>query len=426
MIICLSASHKKASLPILESLTFKDENEVMKEIRSIDLVQECLILQTCHRVEIYCVTNDASKDVLQKILWLWSVKVGVSSDVLDRIVNVYMGKEAISHIFYLAAGLESMVVGEDQILGQVRTTYVKAKELGTSGLVLGKVFMKAVNLGRRVRTETKINEGAVSISSAAIDLAVKELGDLSAIRALVIGAGEAASIVAETLQNKGCKAILIANRTFRRGRELAEKVSGKAIEFDRIYEVIPEVDLVVAAVSVNKPIFHAKRVEKTFNGNNCSRQICMIDISQPRAIEGKVGGLNGVLLRNIDDLKRVVEENIRNRLVEAEKAKEIIHEELARFEKQLAKLVVQPLVSEIYRSVEEIRLRELKRCLRIMKGTDKEKRLVIERFSRELTERILQLPVEELKEASLNNDSALLSAAEKLFRVKPEKGEKTV
>jgi glutamyl-tRNA reductase len=425
MIVCLSASHKRAKLPMLESLAVPDEDAAMKSVCEEGYAQECMLLQTCHRVEFFCVVDDSTKDEgVRRILRFWSAQTRVSYDVLNDVVEVYQGREALSRLFFLAAGLESMVLGEDQILGQVRTAYVKAKKLGTVGSILDKVCMKAINTGRRVRTETKINEGSVSISSAAVDLAAKELGQLSSASALVIGAGEAGAIAAETLKRRGTKNILIANRTYSKSLELASKVSGKPIKFNRIIDTISKVDLVISAVSVGKPILRTVQIKKALVKGNYSKKLAMIDISQPRSIEERVGLIDGVTLRNIDDLEKVVEESIRNRQAEAGKAKEIVSEELGRLELQLSRFLVEPLVSKIYNKIEGIRRKELGRAVGKMRESDERKLAIMDRFSKELIERILHIPIEQLRSASLSNDAALLSSAEKLFQIKSEKGEK--
>lgn len=419
MIVCLSASYKKVKLPLLESLVFKDGAVVMKGLCSEGLTEECILVQTCHRVEIYGVLKDSSEgDAVEKILKFWSAYTGVSLDILSRNVDVLKGREALVNLFNVASGLNSMVVGEDQILGQVRTAYVKAKKLRSVGLVLDKVFMRAVNAGRRVRTETRVNEGSVSISSAAVDLAAKELGDLRRRTVLVVGAGEAGSVAAETLRRRGVKSILIANRTYETGVQLAKKVSGRAVQFEDIYDVIPRTDLVVVALTVDRPVIKARRLREVFSGRRVRRGLFVVDISQPRAVEEGVGSIDGVVLRNIDDLKEVVEESIRNRQAEAEKAKKIVFEELGRFERQQFEFLIQPLISEIYKRVDGIRQKELRRALSKMAESDEKKVGVLDRFSRELVERVLQTPIDQLREAALNNDDGLLSAAEKLFKIK--------
>jgi len=412
VIFCLSASFKKAKLPLLESLVFKDADAVMKGLCSEGLTEECVLLQTCHRVEIYGVLKGSSeKDAIARILKFWSANTGISLDILTGNVDLFKGREALLNLFNVACGLESMVVGEDQILGQVRTAYVRAKKLGSIGLVLEKVFMKAVNTGRRVRTETRVNEGSVSISSAAVDLATKELGDLRCRAVLIVGAGEAGSVAAETLRRRGVKTILIANRTYETGAEVAKKVGGKPVRFEEVYDVIPRTDLTIVALTVDRPVIKARRLR-------VQQRLLVVDISQPRAVEERVGSIDGVVLRNIDDLKEVVEESIRSREVEAEKARKIIFEEIKRFEKQQFEFLIQPLISEIYKRVDGIRQKELKRALSKMAESDEKKVGILDRFSRELVERILQVPIDQLREAALNSDDGLLSAAEKLFKVK--------
>jgi glutamyl-tRNA reductase len=370
-------------------------------------------------VEIYCLLEDAGKDdAIKRVLKFWSTKTGVSLDLIEKAIRVYHGKEALKHLFYLASGLESLVLGEDQILGQVRTAYVKAKNSGTAGLFLDKAFMKAVNIGRRVRTETKINEGSVSVSSAAVDLAAKQLGNLTSTKALVIGAGEAGSLIAEALRSHGISTIIVANRTYRKSVDLAKKVSGKAIRFDRMLSILPDVDLVFGAVSVTKPILSQEQMARILAKSETSKRLLLIDISQPRAFGEEIGNLPGINLKTIDDLKEVVAENIRNRQIEAIKCETLILEELTRFELEISKLYAAPLISEILRKFEEIRQKELARARRKLGESDEKKLLVLERFSRELIERVAQTPIEQLRRAALNGNGELLGAAEQIFQAK--------
>jgi len=412
VIFCLSASYKKAKLPLLESLVFKDADAVAKGLCSEGLTEECVLLQTCHRVEIYGVLKGSSeKDAISRILRYWSANTGISLDILTGNVDLLKDREAVLNLFNVACGLDSMVVGEDQILGQVRTAYVKAKKLGSVGLVLDKTFMRAVNTGRRVRTETRVNEGAVSISSAAVDLAAKEIGDLRRKTVLVVGAGEAGSVAAETLRRRGVKTLLIANRTYETGVQVAKKLDAKPVRFEELYDVIPRTDLTIVALTVDRPIIKAHKLR-------VQRKLLVVDISQPRAVEESVGSIDGVVLRNIDDLKPVVDESVQSREAEAEKARAIVLEELKRFEAQQFEFLIQPLVSEIYKRVDGIRQKELKRALSKLAESDEKRMSILDRFSRELVERILQVPIDQLREAALNNDDGLLSAAEKLFKVK--------
>jgi glutamyl-tRNA reductase len=419
MLICFSASHKHASLPVLESLNIQDEHAFAQALCSEKITQECVLLQTCHRVEIYCIVSASDRDEAAKqILKLWSIKTGVSSDIITKLARLYFEKEAMEHLFFLACGLQSMVLGEDQILGQVRAAFSAARKHGTTGQLLDRVFMKAINVGKRVRTETRINEGSVSISSAAVALAASELGDLTSKKVLIIGAGEAGTLAAEALKSHGVFAITIANRTFEKSQVLAEKISGVAIPFSDVLAAIPRADLVVAAISVKDPLFTASQLSSFMTGSLESKPILIVDISQPRAIEEEVGALKDFRLKTIDDLRQLVSQNYTNREMEAEKSKAIISEELGRFELELSKLVAQPLINEICRRFEEIRQKELARAIRKMGESDEKKLAVLDRFSRELVERVAQIPLEQLRKAALISDDGLLSAAERLFQTR--------
>jgi glutamyl-tRNA reductase len=417
LIVCLSASHKTATLSMLEKLNISETHHFSHELLDGGLLQELAVLQTCHRVEFFFACPDSRNSIAaRQVLKLWSTQTGVSLDIIEKTVQVFQGQEALQHLFYLAAGLESVILGEDQVLGQVRTSWHNARSIGTTGMILDRAFMKAISIGRKVRNETKINEGAVSISSAAVDLAEKELGDLAARKALVIGAGEAGTLAALALKEKAVSNIKVANRTYAKGLLLADRISGDAIHFEDIKSTIPEMDIVVTAVSVIQPLLREDTFHHIFGNSDESKRLLLIDISQPRAVEEKIGSLPGVSLKTIDDLKQLVGINLRNRAIEAEKSKAIINNELSYFEIEQSKRVIEPLISNIFRNFETIREKELSRAIRKMKETDRKKLLILERFSKELVERIAQIPIEQLRVAALANDDQLISVAQKIFR----------
>lgn len=413
-------THKKATVPMLESLSFKDEEKALRSFVSLVFVKECVIVQTCNRVEVYSVL-DKHRDKTESLIRLWSREVGVSEDIIRQVTEIYHGKATLLHLLRLASGLESMVVGEDQILGQVRRAFVASKKAGTTGFLLEKVFMKAVNVGRKIRTRTAINRGSVSISSVAVDLAEKNFGGLESVTAFVVGAGEAGTIVAEELSKRKVGELIITNRTYVRGHELATKVNGKAVKFRETYRVLSTADLAFVAVNTDKPILKAEALKKVLAKQTKRQKLLVVDISQPRAVEREIGLLSDVTLKNIDDLKKTIEENLQKRWMEAEKVEQIIVQELGRLDTQLGRILAEPLVSRICKKVEGIRQRELEKALRIMKGIDEKQRAVVEGLTKELVERILQIPAERLREAALNNDGTLLSAAEKLFNLETKK-----
>ena len=414
MIVCVGATHKRASVPMLESLMFKDEVEALRKFFSLESVKECVLLQTCNRVEIYSVLREPAGEV-KSLVGEWSRQVGVSRDILRQVTETRRGREALVHLLRLASGLESMVVGEDQILGQIRKAFVESKKAGSTGLLLEKVFMKAINVGRRVRTETGINRGSVSISSVAVDLAEEDFGGLGSVTAFVVGAGEAGTIVAEELDRRGVGKLIVTNRTYRRGCQLAALVKGEAVRFEELYGVLSSVDLVFVAVSSKKPVIAAEALEEALEKREGKQRLLVVDISQPRAVEEEAGSLSKVGLRNIDDLKGTIEENLQKRWSEAERAKQIILEELGRLDTQIGMLLAEPLVSRIFKKVDDIRQKELEKALQMLKGIDESQRVVVEDLTKKLMEKMLQTPTERLREAALNHDGTILSAAEKLF-----------
>jgi glutamyl-tRNA reductase len=417
MILCLTANHKKASVPMLESLNFKDRELATKRCCSLESVKEVVILQTCHRVEIYvAIVEGASAQIAGNIMKLWSQEVGVSLDVIEKIVEALYGREALLHLLRLASGLESMVIGEDEVLGQVRTAYVESKRIGAANALLEKAFMKAVNVGRRARSETRINKGSLSVASVAVGLAEGEFGNLKDVRALVVGAGEAGSLVARQLATRGARSIHIANRTFQRSRDLAEKVGGKAIPFADLHNELRAVDLAIFAVSVSEPLLKSEDAKDIMRSRN-GRNLMLIDISQPRCVEEATASLAGVDLKNIDDLKFTTEENAKRRLDEAEKVNRIVLDELERLEVLLGRMLAEPLVSALYSKVDRVREQELRKALSMVGNIDGKQKVAIENLSRELVERIIQLPAESLRKAALNNDGALLAAAKRLFEL---------
>jgi glutamyl-tRNA reductase len=420
MLFCVSASHKTCSLPVLEALNIRNEIGFVDALRTESQLKECMLLQTCHRIELYfsiSFCQDTDK-VVRKVQKTWSTTTNVSFDIVTKTTKVYVEKEVIEHIFFLASGLDSVIIGEDQILGQIRNAFQTFKKHGSIGSALERLFSKSLNVGKVVRTKTRINEGSVSIGSAAADIAQNELGDLSTKRVLIIGAGEAGALAAEALASHSVSNIAITNRTYSKSQILAEKVGGKACPFEEILPAVSEADLIIAAISVKEPILTNEILTPYFLNSTQTKPKLILDISQPRAIDETVSLLSGVEVKTIEDINQIISNNIKTRVLESEKAKMIIHEELVRFELELSKLGAQPIIDELCRNFENIRRKEFDRALRKIGHLDEHKILILERFSRELTERIAQIPITQLKEAAIDGDDDFLHSAKKLLQIK--------
>jgi glutamyl-tRNA reductase len=376
------------------------------------------LLQTCNRVEIHLVTSKISTyRIIDEVIKFWSQSTQVSKDTLLKVVEVYEGREALRHLLLLASGLESMVVGEDQILGQMRKAYLEAKEDGTTKSVFDVVFVKAVNVGRKVRVKTDINKGSVSVGSTAVDMAVNYLENPSSSKALVIGAGKTGELAANELSRRNFGSVFIANRTYQKSVDLAKKIGGHPIPFEEIYDYIPQVNLVISAVSVSKPFLTSKNVSKVLNNDNGSSNLLVVDLSQPRSVAEDVGSLSRVNVKTIDDLRETVKINLQKRFDESVKVRAIVAEQLDRLESLLKKMAAEPTITALCRKMEEIRRVELAKALRMINGIDETQQVIVENLTKELVEKILQLPIENLRNATLNGENNLLIAANDLFRL---------
>ena len=309
-------------------------------------------------------------------------------DIIKNIENIDLerfdiltGDEAIEHLFRVACGLESMIVGEDQILGQLKNAYLKAKEKGKISKKLEKIILKAIHTGQRARVETKINEGGVSIGSAAVELAEKVFG-LEGKNVLLIGAGEMANLVIKALKEKHIKAIIVANRTYQKAEKLAKELGGIAIKFDKLEEALRYADIVISATGAPHPILNKERLK------NAGKTV-IIDIANPRDTTDDIRELPDVFLFTIDDLKLVAEENLKKRKDEIPKVEMIISEELENLKELLDKMKFERAVKELGQYIECIRKKEVEKAKKILKNKNKLAEDVLEDSSKALCKRII-------------------------------------
>ncbi len=322
------------------------------------------------------------------------------------------GQSALKHLLRLAAGLESMIIGEDQILGQIKEARIAALKRGSCGPILDTIFNKAIHVGQLVRNKTQINKGSISIGSAAVELAESVQGDLKCKKVLVIGAGEMGALVARALAEKQLKAIVVANRTYDRAVKLAEELGGYAIQFNRLDDALSDADVVISATAAPHYILTRERVEKAIPVERRDK-VTMIDIANPRDIEEKVKEL-GIKLFNIDDLRGIAEKNRRKREKEAQKAEQIIEEELGLLFNSLKYKKIEPLISKIRKSMEEIRVKETKKAIKMLGELEGEEK-IIEDLTRSIVNKIFHDIVSRLREAAEADDKELIRACERLF-----------
>lgn len=416
-IVNLRFTHKEIPITDLKKVTFKENCKTLKEIHSLDLVKECVILQTCNRVEVYA--RVSAQDLTKAKLELaehWRQKTDIKKERFYQVLRISLNSQALSHLMKLTSGLESMVVGEDQILGQVQKGFEEAKKCGTVGSFLSTTFSKAIKVGKKVRLKTKINKGSVSIGSAAVKLLEESFGDLKDKKIIIIGAGETGGLVGKALASRSYAVIFVANRTFERGFRLAKMLGGKAVRFNKFKKLLTKVDAVVVATAAPHYILTRKLLQEILEKRN-RKQLFIIDLSQPRNVEESVASLSYVKLRTIDDLRGIAETNLRKRHREIEKAKAIVEKELQHLDSMLKQEQAEPIISALLHKAEEVRQKEIKHAMRLIGELTANQQKVIDDLTFILIERILHYPIKNLRKAAANGDENIISVVQKLFNL---------
>lgn len=420
-IIVVGLSHHTAPLEIREKLAF-DANAIecpLRELIAIPDVEEGLIVSTCNRVEVYAVARDIAAGIARIKRFLADFH-SLPYDGVEPHLYGYHGENAVRHVFRVAASLDSLVVGEPQILGQIKAAYGYAAEYGTSGLILNRFLHKAFSVAKRVRTETRIASSAVSVAFAAVELAKKIFDELSDKTVLLIGAGEMGELAARHFLNAGARGVMVANRTFERGERLAEEFDGKAIRFEDLFDHLHKADIILSTTGAPHHIIGPHDLGEVIRRRKL-RPMFFIDIAVPRDIDPAVNDLENVYLYNTDDLQGVVEYNLEQRRREAEKAEEIVSNEIGQFQGWLSSLQVVPTIVALRGSFEQIRRAELAKTLAAWKDlpADGEKRL--EALTSAIIAKLLHTPTSVLKRTGQGNRTDLyLDALRNLFELSLE------
>ncbi len=411
-------SHKKAKVEEMESAWHGDLDGLLHNLYNHEFVHECVVLKTCNRVEIYVVSPKSSS-----VLFSFAKEMGASTHIID----FYGHDETLEHLLRLAGGLESMIVGEDQILGQMKELYAYSKKAGTTGKILDTAFDKAIQVGKRIRNETKINKGSVSIGSAAVDLAEDILDGLTGKSVLVIGAGEIGVLVAKALAEKDIEAIYIANRTFKKAEEIAYELGGHAVKLGDVETYLKNADVVISGTGAPHYILTREMVEKAIE--NRSRKLLLIDIANPRDIEESVAECENVELCNIDNLRVISERTLKMRREEARKAESIIQEEIKLLNLQYKRQRADRLIADLYRQVYDVRIRERQKAVNRLSSyhtIGEIETKVLDDLTHSIVNKILAEPTKVLRQAAELGNEEFLDVVSRVFclekyKVKVEK-----
>lgn len=423
-LIALGINHNSAGVEVRERVAFAPEQlaEALEDACEQAGLDEVVVLSTCNRTELYAMVSDSSRlaDKSTRLIEWMANYHHLSSKELRLAAYHHEAGAALQHMVKVASGMDSMVLGEPQILGQLKSAYAVALEAGTIGGDLDRLFQRVFTIAKKVRTDTAIGENPVSVAYAAVDLAGHIFSDLSRCDALLVGAGETVELVARHLVEAGVRRIVIANRTLGRARELAQKFGAEAVLLADIPEHLLHSDIVITSTASQLPILGKGTVEQAIKARK-HRPILMVDIAVPRDIEPQVAELADIYLYTVDDLREIVEQNLRSRQSEARKADLLIEEGVAQVLEEVRSLAAVDSVRQYREMAENIREQELQRALRsLARGDDPQQ--IVAQLARGITNKLIHAPTAGLKRASAEGRQDLLAGARTLLGLESDGG----
>ena len=394
---------------ILERFTFRDVPSAMARFREHSGLDECVIVQTCNRVELFGFSRSYT---INRIKRTWASLAGLDEASFERNFEYDEDERVIEHLLRLTAGLDSMVIGEEQILGQVRNAIAGAREVRSSGERMNMLFERAVRTGTKIRNSTGIGRGGVSVGSMAVRLAEENIDDLKSKRILLIGTGEVSTLVAKSLGRRGY-GFSVASRTIHRAMAFCEAMGGEPVRFERVLGGFGEYDVLFVATSAPYFMVTYDKVKGALGSRSGGMMI--LDLSNPRTVDERVAMLSGVKLMNLDQIAEIVDKNMRRRIRSARDVEGIISEEIPLMEAGMRRLDAEPIIKDAFKSIDVLRERELRKALRMLDESDEARIKIIEDLTKALVESILSTPMRNLRKAAEAGDPRMLDAASSLF-----------
>lgn len=419
-------NHNTAPVEVRERFAIPESRlpDAIQQLAAHPGIEEAMIVSTCNRVEMLARTTNGSADI-RAFVRRYFPDAGAE---LDKHLYEFQGREAVKHLFRVTSSLDSMVVGEPQILGQVKESYAVARAVGAVNSQLDALVTRAFAVAKRVRSETMVGTSAVSVASVAVELAQKIFGSLNGRKVYLVGAGKMSELAARHLMAHGAASIFVANRTYEKAVSLAARFSGEAIHFDKLYETADKADIVITSTGCPFPIFKPEHAQ-LFLQRRKNKPMFFIDIAVPRDIDPAVNKLDGIFLYDIDDLQQVVKSHVADRRREAERAEQIIDIEVDRFEARLRTLDVVPTIVSLQEHFDNIRQAEIERYRGRMGELSTEQEQVVEALTRGIINKILHTPISTLKSAAREPEGAsVVGVIRQLFNLTaggdPEKSDK--
>lgn len=403
---------RNSPIHILEKFTFRNLENAYQEFKRHSNLEECVIIQTCNRIEIF---GKSKKYDIQKIKKTWASLAGLEENSFKENLEISEGEKAFEHLLKLTSGLDSMVIGEEQILGQIKTSITEARNTKASGEHLNTLFDKAIRIGTRIRNNTGISKGGISVGSMAVKLAEENIDDLKSKKILLIGTGEVSTLVAKSLGRRDYR-FFVTSRTIERSKAFCETMGGMPIKFEDVLSGFNNFDVLFVATTA--PYFLVSFERMTEAMKNRKEGMMILDLSNPRTVDEKVATLHGVKLMNLDQIAEMVEKNMKTRLNKVKTVENIINEELPILGASMRRLDAEPLVKEVFKNIDSVREKELKKALQMLGDVDEQKLKIIEELTKALVEGIVSTPMNNIRKASEQGDSEVLELASKLFDYK--------
>src|SRR5437879_4014306 len=424
-IIAVGLNHRTAPVELRERFAVSESRlpEALARLKRWPGIDEGVILSTCNRVELYAVVKETAHGVESPRDYLVTLAADISLEQLEPHLYCLDGAEAIRHLFRVAASLDSMVVGEPQILGQVKEAYATARAVGAVHSQLDLLLTRAFAVAKRVRTETAVGSSAVSVASVAVELAKKIFGSLNGKHVYLVGAGKMSELAARHLLAHGAASIFVANRTYDRAVQLARKFSGQAILFEQLYETCDRADIVITSTGAPFAIFRREHGE-AFLARRRNRPMFFIDIAVPRDVDPEVNKLDGIFVYDIDDLQQAVSAHVADRKKEAERAEAIVANEVERFQARLQTLEVVPTIVSLQDHLETIRQAEIDRVRGRLGELSPDQELAVDALTKGIINKIMHTPITTLKSAAREPEATtVIEVVRRLFNLQDKKAE---
>ena len=411
-IVNAKVTFRNSPIHVLERFTFRDLESAYSEFKEHSGLEECVIVQTCNRVELFGTGKECN---VEKIKKTWASLAGLEENAFKENLELSENKEVFHHLLKLTSGLDSMVIGEEQILGQVKDSITAARERKASGQHLNTLFDRAIHVGTRIRNSTGISKGGVSLGSMAVKLAEENIDDLKSKDILLIGAGEVSTLVAKSLGRRGYQ-FFVTSRTIERSKAFSETMGGSPVKFEEVLSSFHKYDVIFVATTA--PYFLVTH-ERILNAIKEKKKGMMIlDLSNPRTVDEKVATVSGIKLMNIDQIAEMVDKNMRSRIGKVKTVENIISEELPVLEAAMNRLDAEPIVKDVFKNIDSLRVKELKKALQMLDEKDENKIKIIEELTKAVVESIVSQPMNNLRKASEEGNPEILDAASKLFDYK--------